>query len=231
MSAGPSINGSVNVASGVADLTEGNESDWRGHRSHLDPSQNTSGYSDLSFNSVLTDDSDRLAAAPLTSSAATSVTTPYTSGSQSADLKRGWKVVSGASTEQLPSTATNGSPIQPALQDPLSAHSDRQPHGSASIDAEYPSTSSSLNRIDERYASEGFSASDHRSPVSDLGTFSKRMSLKPKDRIRINSLDQEPDEFGSPTETYPPTTEDDAEAKRVQQVSQILLQPSHFKPR
>ncbi|SPO29614.1 uncharacterized protein UTRI_05436 [Ustilago trichophora] len=168
--------------------------------------QDTSEFSEVSFTSTVSEDQDDHLPAPLLSEASTANLIPAQStNSQTPASSSSWNQV-GTSVD---SPSRSIKPIS-------SLHKGKQPSNGHYMDSDQHKSAYSLSTIDETFAA-GASAYAH--PASSHSSSNHYAQDDDKrhyrDHVRIGSPDTDEAPY-SPT-TYPPTSEEDSEAKRVQQ--------------
>ncbi|SPO30940.1 uncharacterized protein UTRI_05436_B [Ustilago trichophora] len=186
------------VSAGTASAAEASSRPARG--------QDTSEFSEVSFTSTASEDQDADFPAPLLSEASTANLIPaQISSTENFASSSSWNDVDT-------SVAEPSSSIKPIS----STHKGKQPSNGHYIDPDQHKSGYSLSTIDETSAA-GASAYAHpaSSHSSSNGYGQDDDRRRYRDHVRIGSPDTDEAPY-SPT-TYPPTSEEDSEAKRVQQ--------------
>ncbi|SAM84158.1 uncharacterized protein UBRO_06787 [Ustilago bromivora] len=173
---------------------------------HRARGQDASEFPEVSFNSTLTDDQDTDFAAPPFSEASTSDLLPVelSNGDNNASSKY--------TTSQVYAVADGPSQSMKSA----SSHKAKQPSNGHLIEQDHHKSGSLLTTIDETSAASASSyayVDPYRSPAN---SYVHHNSSRPYGgHVRVDSADM--DEAPYSPSTYPPTSEEDSEAKRVQQ--------------
>ena len=170
--------------------------------------QEASEFSEVSFASTVSEDQDGHFTAPLPSEASTANLLPALNGVHDVSSPH-------PCTEPDSSIGSPSRSIKPVSASP-SVHKGKQPSNGHYLEPDQHKSGSSLSTIDETSAA-GSSAyarvASYRSSANGYVQDEDNRRYRDHDRIGSPDLDEAP---YSPT-TYPPTSEEDSEAKRVQQ--------------
>ncbi|KAJ1025125.1 hypothetical protein NDA16_002631 [Ustilago loliicola] len=192
------------VSADTAPLAEASGHRARGH--------DASEFSDVSFTSTLTDDQDKDFPAPMFSEASTSDLLP-------AKLSNGDHGTSSTYTSSQSYPDAGGSPsrsMKPISSNSSTAHKGKQPSNGHMIDLEHHKSGSLLSTIDSASAAGASSYAYVDAYSSSASGYVHDDSSRPyREHVPVDSADM--DEAPYSPSTYPPTSEEDSEAKRVQQ--------------
>ncbi|KAJ1019636.1 hypothetical protein NDA18_006113 [Ustilago nuda] len=174
-----------------------------GHRAH---DQDASEFPEVSFNSTLTDDQDTDLAVPAFLEASTSDLLPV-------ELSNGDNNASSKYTTSQVYADPDG-PSQ--SMKPASSHKAKQPSNGHLIEQDHHKSGSLLTTIDETSAASASSYAYVDPYRSSANGYVHHDSSRPYGgHVRVDPADM--DEAPYSPSTYPPTSEEDSEAKRVQQ--------------
>lgn len=180
-------------------------------KSHGARGNNASEFSEVSFTSTLTDEQDTDFPAPMFSEASTSDLLPSKPVNGDNETSSGYTM-----SQPYPDADSPSRSIKPISSSSSNSHKGKQPSNGYMVDSEHHKSGSLLSTIDETAAAAASSyayTDPYRSSANGYVQHDSTYSYREHRRIDSTDLDEAP---YSPS-TYPPTSEEDSEAKRVKQ--------------